>query len=246
MMAKQPPVNRYEGLEKKIRIQFKDLELADMAFVHKSYMNEHRDLKTEHNERLEFLGDAVLELVVTEYLYKKYPDEEEGVLTNWRSALVKGKHLAEISTELDLGLYLYLSRGEERSGGRKKNYILANTLEALIGAIYLDQDYKTAHSFIADFILKRLEEILKKGLHIDSKSRFQEIAQEVMGVTPEYRLMKEEGPDHNKVFVMGSYLGEEFVAEGSGSSKQKAEQEAATASLKAKKWEDYQLAAKEE
>lgn len=245
-MPKQPPINRYEELEKKMNIHFNDLNLVDTAFVHKSYMNEHRDLKSEHNERLEFLGDAVLELVVTEYLYKKYPEEEEGVLTNWRSALVKGKHLAEIAVELELGLYLYLSRGEERSGGRKKNYILANTLEAVIGAMYLDQDYKTAHSFIDTFILKRLEEILKKGLHIDSKSRFQEIAQEVLGVTPEYRLVKEEGPDHNKSFVMGAYIGEDFVAEGSGSSKQKAEQEAATAALKKKKWENYELAAKDE
>ncbi len=244
--SEQPSMNRYEALEKKIDVTFKDLNLIDTAFVHKSYMNEHRDLKAQHNERLEFLGDAVLELVVTDYLFRKYPEEEEGVLTNWRSALVKGKHLAEIASELDLGLYLYLSRGEERSGGRKKNYILANTLEALIGAMYLDQDYKTAHNFIDSYILTRLEEILKKGLHIDSKSHFQEIAQEVLGVTPEYRLMKEEGPDHNKTFIMGAYVGEEFVAEGKGSSKQKAEQEAAAEALKKKKWENYQLAAKED
>lgn len=236
------PINRYKELEKKIQIKFQDLTLLDTAFVHKSYMNEHRDLKTQHNERLEFLGDAVLELVVTDYLYKKYPAEEEGVLTNWRSALVKGRHLAEIATELDLGLYLYLSRGEERSGGRKKNYILANTLEALIGAMYLDLDYEATRDFIDSFILKRLEEILKKGLHIDAKSKFQEIAQEVLGVTPEYRLVKEEGPDHDKTFVMGAYVGEEFVAEGKGSSKQKAEQEAAAEALKKKNWENYELA----
>ncbi len=242
----QPTINRYAELEKKLSITFSDLNLIDTAFVHKSYMNEHDDLKSQHNERLEFLGDAVLELVVTEYLYKKYPEEEEGVLTNWRSALVKGKHLAEIAAELDLGLYLYLSRGEERSGGRKKNYILANTLEALIGAIYLDQDYKMAHTFIDSFILKRLDEILKKGLHIDAKSRFQEIAQEALGITPEYRLMKEEGPDHNKAFIMGAYIGEEFIAEGTGSSKQKAEQEAASAGLKKKEWTNYQLAATKE
>ena len=239
-------LNRYTELEKKINVSFNDINLVDTAFVHKSYMNEHHDLKSQHNERLEFLGDAVLELVVTDYLYKKYPNEEEGVLTNWRSALVKGKHLAEIASELDLGLFLYLSRGEERSGGRKKNYILANTLEALIGAIYLDQDYKKAHNFIDTFILKRLEEILKKGLHIDAKSRFQEVAQEVLGITPEYKLVKEEGPDHNKIFVMGAYLGTEFVAEGNGSSKQKAEQEAAAAALKKNNWENYQLTEKTE
>jgi len=241
-----PANNRYAELEKKIHVDFNDLSLIDKAFVHKSYMNEHRELKSEHNERLEFLGDAVLELVVTDYLYKKYPEEEEGVLTNWRSALVKGKHLAEISSELDLGLYLYLSRGEERSGGRKKNYILANTLEALIGAMYLDQGYQNAHKFIDAFILKRLDEILKKGLHIDAKSRFQEIAQEEIGLTPEYRLVKEEGPDHDKSFIMGAYIGEEFIAEGKGSSKQKAEQEAASAALKAKQWENYQLKTEEE
>ncbi len=236
--------NRYAALEKKIKVKFNDLSLVDTAFVHKSYINEHGDLKKQHNERLEFLGDAVLELIVTEYLFKKYPEEEEGVLTNWRSALVKGKHLAEIASELGLGLYLYLSHGEEKSAGRKKNYILANTLEALIGAIYLDQDYKVSHDFIDSFILKRLEEILKNGLHIDAKSRFQEISQEVTGLTPEYRLIKDEGPDHNKIFVMGIYIGEEYIAEGSGSSKQKAEQEAAAAGIKNKKWEDYQLAAK--
>ena len=169
--------SRYKNLEEKINLEFKDKKLLDLAFVHKSYLNEHRDLKSEHNERLEFLGDAVLELVVTEYLYKKYPGEEEGVITNWRSALVKGKHLAEISVELDLGLFLYLSRGEERSGGRKKNYILANTLEALIGAIYLDLGYAKSHQFIDQFILTRLDVILEQGDHIDSKSRFQEIAQ---------------------------------------------------------------------
>ena len=239
-------INRYEELEKKINIQFTNPTLLDMAFVHKSYINEHRERKREHNERLEFLGDAVLELVVTEFLYQQYPNKEEGVLTNWRSALVKGKHLAEVAQELELGLYLYLSRGEERSGGRKKNYILANTLEALIGAIYLDKNYQAAHQFIHERILKRLSVILEMGLHIDAKSRFQEVCQEVLGVTPEYRLIKDEGPDHNKVFIMGAYINDLFVAEGSGSSKQKAEQEAAMAGIKTKGWEDYQLLGKKE
>ena len=234
-------LNRYETLEQKIKISFYNRDLLDTAFVHKSYINEHRDRKKDHNERLEFLGDAVLELVVTDFLFRTYPAKGEGVLTNWRSALVKGKHLAEISQKLDLGLYLYLSRGEERSGGRKKNYILANTLEALIGAIYLDKEYNAALAFIDEFILKQLGSILETGQHIDSKSRFQEICQEVNEVTPEYRLIKEEGPDHNKQFTMGAYINGELVAEGSGSSKQKAEQEAADAALKAKKWEDYVL-----
>jgi len=234
-------INRYENLEKIIGILFTNRALLDTAFVHKSYVNEHKDRKNDHNERLEFLGDAVLELVVTEYLYKNYPSKGEGILTNWRSALVKGKHLAEIAHKLDLGLYLYLSRGEERSGGRKKNYILANTLEALIGAIYLDKDYQVAHTFIGEFILKQLGSILEQGLHIDAKSRFQEICQEVLGFTPEYKLISDEGPDHSKNFIMGAYIGEELIAEGNGSSKQKAEQEAATAALKAKDWEHMEL-----
>lgn len=238
-------INRYEDLEKKINIVFTNRNLLDTAFVHKSYINEHRDKKNDHNERLEFLGDAVLELVVTEFLFKNYPSKGEGILTNWRAALVKGKHLAEIAQKLDLGIYLYLSRGEERSGGRKKNYILANTLESLIGAIYLDKDYKAAHQFIDEHILKQLGGILEQGLHIDAKSRFQEICQEVLGVTPEYRLLKDEGPDHNKSFIMGAYIGEELIAEGAGSSKQKAEQEAATAALKVKKWENFELESKQ-
>jgi len=235
------PEERYKKLEELINITFTNKKLVDTAFVHKSYVNEHKDLKNEHNERLEFLGDAVLELVVTEFLFSNYPSKGEGVLTNWRSALVKGKHLAEIAKKLDLGLYLYLSRGEERSGGRNKNYILANTLEALIGAIYLDKDYKTAHKFIDVFILAQLSSILEQGLHIDAKSRFQEISQDVMGFTPEYRLLKDEGPDHDKIFVMGAYINGELVAEGGGTSKQKAEQEAATAALKVKKWDEIQV-----
>jgi ribonuclease III len=209
-----------------------------LALIHKSYVNEHRDLKSKHNERMEFLGDAVLELIVTEYLYEKYPEEEEGVLTNWRSALVKGKHLSEIAIELDLGIYLYLSRGEERSGGRKKNYILANTLESLLGAIYLDQGYKAASKFTVKYILGRLEQILEKGQHIDAKSRFQELAQELLGITPEYNSLSEEGPDHNKIFTMGLFLEDKKIAEGQGSSKQKAEQSAAENGLIAQKWED--------
>lgn len=232
---------RYKVLMEKIKLEFKNLELLDMAFIHKSYLNEHRDLKTEHNERMEFLGDAVLELIVTEYLYKKYPKHGEGDMTNWRSALVKGRHLAEIAVELELGLYLYLSRGEERSGGRKKNYLLANTLEALIGAIYLDQGYKKAQQFATDFILGRLENILEAGLHIDAKSRFQEVAQELMGTTPEYQCQSESGPDHNKQFTMAVYLNGEKVAEGDGSSKQKAEQQAAENGLAAKQWGNITL-----
>ncbi len=231
-------IDRYNELEKKLKVNFVNKKLLDTAFVHKSYVNEHREMKHDHNERLEFLGDAVLELVVTEFLYKNFPEKGEGILTNWRAALVQGKHLAHIATMLDLGFYLYLSRGEERSGGRKKHYILANTLEALIGSIYLDQGYRVAHDFINEFILSQLSFILEQGLHIDAKSQFQEMSQDLLGITPEYRLLRDEGPDHDKHFVMGAYLAEELVAEGKGSSKQKAEQEAAAMALKVKNWEE--------
>jgi ribonuclease III len=227
---------RYEQLQEVIKIEFADPELLDTAFVHRSYLNEHRDVKIVHNERLEFLGDAVLELVVTEFLYKGYPTKGEGILTNWRSALVKGKHLAEIAENLKLGTYIYLSKGEEKSGGRTKHIILANILEALIGAIYLDKGYKKAHEFIEEFILARLSSILEKGLHIDAKSRFQEISQDKLGLTPEYRLVDEKGPDHNKIFIMGVYLKEELIGTGDGTSKQNAEQKAAEAALKEKNW----------
>jgi ribonuclease III len=228
--------DRYKKLQKDLKIKFTDLELLDSAFVHKSYLNEHKGFKKQHNERMEFLGDAVLELVVTEYLYKKYPKEEEGVLTNWRSALVKGEHLSEVAVELDLGLYLYLSRGEERSGGRKKSYILANTVEALIGAIYLDKGYAKTQKFIQSCILEKLNLILEKGSHIDAKSRFQEISQEKLNITPNYQLISESGPDHQKNFVMGVFIDGRKIAEGEGSSKQNAEQHAAQNGLKAKKW----------
>jgi len=229
-------INRYEALEKKIKIDFKDKELLDLAFVHKSFINEYKE-KKDSNERLEFLGDAVLELAVTEFLYKTYPNKAEGDLTNWRSAVVKGKNLAQIANYLDLGTYLYLSRGEEKSGGRKKNYILANTLEALIGAVYLDRGYKTAHEFISRFVLDELEEILEAGLHIDAKSHFQELAQEKVAITPEYKFVKEWGPDHSKIFMMAVYLGDKKIAEGEGSSKQKAEEDAARNALIKIDWE---------
>lgn len=229
-------LNRYDSLEKKIGIKFRDRKLLDLAFVHKSYLNEHRDDPRGDNERLEFLGDAVLELVTTEYLYQAFPKNPEGELTAFRSALVKGKHLAEVAKRLELGQYLYVSRGEEKSGGREKNYILANSVEALIGALYLDRGFKVSHKFIDQYILQNLGEILTKGLHIDAKSQFQEFAQEKLSITPLYRLLSAIGPDHNRIFTMGAFLGEELVAQGQGSSKQKAEQEAALLALRAKGW----------
>ncbi|MFA6528375.1 MAG: ribonuclease III [Candidatus Gracilibacteria bacterium] len=226
--------NRYQSLEKLIGIKFKDKNLLDQAFIHKSYVNEASEGK-EHNERLEFLGDAVLELVVTEFLYKNYPNSE-GDLTNWRSALVRGDNLAEISKRLELHKYLYLGKGEEKSGGREKGYILANTVEALIGAIYLDRGYEDAHGFIMKFIVCSLGEILEKGSYIDAKSKFQEISQSKFNITPSYQLIEESGPDHDKLFVMGAYIGDKKHGEGRGSNKQQAEQNAAGDALEKSGW----------
>ncbi len=229
-------MNIYADLEKKIKLEFKDKDLLKTAFVHRSYVNEHRKENLTHNERLEFLGDAVLELAATDHLYRNYQNQPEGEMTAFRSALVKGVELAKLAEELNLGKYLHLSKGEELSGGRQKKYILANTVEALIGAIYLQHGYKKTENFIKNFILKKLDEIIEKKLHIDSKTRFQEICQEREGVTPYYELLKDEGPDHDKKFTMGAYIERKLIAEGSGSSKQKAEEAAATKALKAKKW----------
>lgn len=228
-------MNKYQNLENLIGIKFKDRHLLDQAFIHKSYVNEASEDK-EHNERLEFLGDAVLELVVTEFLYKNYTNPE-GDLTNWRSALVRGANLAEIARKLELNKYLYLGRGEEKSGGRKKGYILANTIEALIGAIYLDKGYKDAHKFITKFIVSYLGEILAKGSYIDAKSKFQEISQSKFNITPNYQLIEEAGPDHAKSFVMGAYIGKKKYGEGCGSNKQQAEQNAAEDALKKAGWQ---------
>ncbi len=225
----------YKKLEKKLGFKFKNQDLLKNAFVHRSYLNEHKSSKLKSNERLEFLGDAVLELVVTEYLYLNYPNPE-GELTNWRSALVKGEMLAKIAAELDLGDYLYLSHGEENSGGRSKDYLLANTFESLIGVIYLELGYERAKKFITQFLLVHLEGILAEGSHIDAKSKFQEIAQEKTGFTPAYQLLHDEGPDHDKVFTMGAYVEDRIVGKGKGNSKQSAEQKAAEDALKRLKW----------
>lgn len=226
----------FSKLEKKINCTFQNKEILERAFIHKSFINENRNKGYSDNERLEFLGDAVLELVSTEHLFKNYPDQREGDMTSFRSALVKGQHLAEVGKELSLGEYLYLSKGEENSGGREKNYILANTVEALIGAVYLEFGYEKSSSFIKKFILKKLDKIIAEGLHIDSKSKFQEISQEKLATTPHYQLISEKGPDHAKTFTMGAFIGDDLVGKGEGSSKQKAEEEAAKQALKNKKW----------
>ena len=222
--------------EKIIKVSFKNQDLLKNALVHRSYINEHSDFELGHNERLEFLGDAVLELVVTENLYNNY-DNPEGELTNWRAALVNGAMLAKIARKLNVEDYLYLSKGEAKDTSVKaRNYILANAMEAIIGAIYLDSGYDASKDFIIENILVELPIILESKSYIDDKSRFQEEAQEKVGITPSYEVISEKGPDHNKNFVIGVYLDKEKVAEGEGSSKQEAQMAAATKALKAKGW----------
>jgi len=226
-----------QPLEKTLSIGFNNKNLLRQAVVHRSYLNENPSFELDHNERLEFLGDAVLELVVTEHLYTDYPNPE-GELTNWRAALVNAHNLASVARTLDIEDYLYLSRGESKDKNTKaRNYILANAMEALIGAIYLDQGYQIIKEFIERHILSKLPYIIEHKLYLDSKTKFQEASQEKMGITPTYQVLRENGPDHNKEFAVGVYIGNEQVAEGLGTSKQEAETAAAEAGLKAKEWD---------
>lgn len=220
-------------LERAIGINFRKKDLLRQALIHRSAVRESQAYG--NNERLEFLGDAVLELATTEYLFQ-LTDKPEGELTNWRSALVQGEHLAEVARDLELGQYLSLSRGEEASGGRTKVSTLANACEALIGAVYLDKGYDVAKKFCEDFVLTDLDRLLAAGKHRDEKSVFQEMVQEKAGVTPHYEVVEEEGPDHDKNFTMAVFIGAERVAEGKGNSKQRAEQAAAKEALKVKGW----------
>lgn len=218
-------------IEDIIGVKFNDSNLIKQAFIHRSYLNEHPKLGLEHNERLEFLGDAVLELVVTDYLYRHHPNPE-GELTSWRSALVKTESLAALAEKLDIGQYLLMSRGEAKSGGRSRTALLANLIEAIIGAMYLDQDYEVARNFIEKYIISSLASILREGTYIDAKSHFQEVAQERDGVTPHYEVLSESGPDHDKEFTVGVFLGDKEYGRGGGPSKQAAQQSAAAAALK--------------
>ncbi|MDP4001087.1 MAG: ribonuclease III [bacterium] len=221
----------YKKIEQTVGIKFDDLDLLARAFTHRSYLNEHPKTKLEHNERLEFLGDAVLELVVTEHLYKNY-QEPEGVLTNWRSALVKTESLADLAARLDLGQFLLMSKGENKSGGRRRTAILANTTEALIGAIYLDKGYDIVRDFIIKNIIANLPKILENQSHIDPKSHFQELAQEKDNITPSYKVISASGPDHDKHFVVGVFLNDKEYGRGKGPNKQTAQQAAAADALK--------------
>lgn len=220
-------------LEKSIGHHFRDKDLLMQSLTHRSAVRDSK--KSGHNERLEFLGDAVLELAATEYLYH-LSEKPEGELTNWRSALVQREHLASVAREIKLGDYLQLSRGEEASGGRDRTSNLANALEALIGAIFLDKGFEEAQAFCHTYILKRLEGLLAAGKDRDEKSVFQERAQEKHGITPHYETIDAVGPDHQKYFTCAVFIGEEKIAEGQGMSKQRAEQAAAKAGLKAKGW----------
>lgn len=229
-------MKEFKKFEEKIGVDFKNKELLKQAFTHRSYINENPGNTTIHNERLEFLGDAVLELVVTDFLYKKYEDRTEGELTSFRSALVNSITIAEAGGNADMNDFLLLSKGEAKDNGKARQYILANTYEAVIGAIYLDQGYEKAEDFIANTLLHKTEEMVEKGLWRDSKSLVQEKAQEIISVTPSYKVLSESGPDHDKSFTIGIYFGEELVAQGKGKSKQESQQKAAEAALLAKGW----------
>ncbi|MDD3711172.1 MAG: ribonuclease III [Patescibacteria group bacterium] len=230
-------MSNLKKLEKIIEVDFQNKNLLQQAMVHRSYINEHSDFITGHNERLEFLGDAVLEIVVTEYLYLNFPDKPEGDLTNWRASLVNSKMLYQIAQKLNFDNYLLLSKGESRDKNSKaRQYILANSVEAVIGAIYLDQGIKSAQKFIFKNVIVNLDDIIKNKTYLDPKSRFQEVAQEMVGITPSYRVLREEGPDHAKKFTVGLFLNEDLVSSGEGLSKQEAQSDAAEKGLRAKNW----------
>ena len=225
----------FSKFEKSSGYEFADKGLLRTAFTHRSFVNENKGYG-EHNERLEFLGDAVLELVITDYLFKKYPEETEGALTLYRASLVNTQTLANVATGLSMNEYLLLSKGESKDNGKARDNILANTVESVIGAIYLDSGYDNARDFVIKHISVLIDEIVENGTWIDAKSKFQEKAQEAVSITPSYETLREVGPDHNKKFTVGVYLGKDEIAQGMGNSKQEAEQDAAKNALEKKSW----------
>lgn len=228
----------FSKLEKILGVKFKNIKLLKQSMVHRSYLNEIRDFSLDNNERLEFLGDAILELIVTEYLYNNY-DNPEGELTNWRASLVNSKILSSIASDLDLEEYLFLSKGESKDKNSKaRQYILADAMEALIGALYLDGGVLMAGKVIKKFILSKLSNILENKLYLDPKSRFQELSQEKAGITPSYKIIATKGPDHNKIFEVGLYLDEKLIERGEGMSKQEAQVNAAGKALELEEWQD--------
>jgi ribonuclease-3 len=229
-------MENFSKLEKKLNINFKNKELLAHAFCHRSYLNEHPDFKPGNNERLEFLGDAVLEIIVSKDLFDEYPKEGEGSLTSWRAALVNTKMLSSVAQELDFGKFLLLSKGEKKEIGKARQDILADTFEAFVGALYLDQGHKVCQDFIEKCLMVKLPNILENQEFIDAKSQFQEFAQEKEKKTPHYEILKQWGPDHAKNFISGVFLGDELVAQGEGMSKQEAEEDAAKSGLQSKGW----------
>lgn len=224
-------ISTYQAFsQEKLGVTFNDVDLLVTAFTHRSYLNEHKKTVTEHNERLEFLGDAVLELVVTEFLYANYP-EPEGVLTNWRSSLVRTESIGAAAIKYGFESLLRLSRGEKRGTDRARAQILANSFEAVVGALYLDQGYDTARVFITASILSTFDQILTSGSWMDPKSHLQELAQSREAATPLYKVISEDGPDHDKTFIIGVHVNGKLRGKGTGPSKQAAQQKAAEAAL---------------
>lgn len=223
-------------IKETLGIKIDNHALFHEAVTHRSYLNENKKHPVPHNERLEFLGDAVLELAVTERLFADFPDRPEGELTALRAALVNSDMLSKVGRDLGIDEFLLMSRGEAKDTGRARHFLIANAVEAVIGALYLDQGYDAARTFIEERVLTRTQEVLDAKLYTDPKSRFQEIAQEKLGVTPQYRVLRESGPDHDRRFVAGVYVGDELVAEGEGLSKQEAQRNAAKNGLEKKGW----------
>ncbi|MGB9707384.1 MAG: ribonuclease III [Microgenomates group bacterium] len=220
-------------LEKKINIVFKDKNVLKTAFVHRSYLNENKKFTLPSNERLEFLGDSVLSLITAVYLYKNYSQLKEGEYTEIKSAIVKTESLAEAARRLGLGKYLFLSKGEEKEGGRTNKNILADCFEALIGAIFLDKNFETAYKFVIEYLFKnKIDYIVKNRLYLSNKTRLQEILQAKYKKIPEYRILMEKGPDHKKIFTVGIFFNNKFIVKASGGSKKEAEEKAAGLALK--------------
>ncbi|MBP9766032.1 MAG: ribonuclease III [Candidatus Pacebacteria bacterium] len=224
-------------LEKDLDVSFINKNLLIQAFIHRSYINESVKSKLGHNERLEFLGDAVLELATTNFLYNKFKDLAEGDLTTYRAALVNTKSIGEVGKNLGFNDYLFLSKGESKDFGKARVSILADTYEAFIGAIFLDKGYDFARNFIEKTLLVHTDEIIKEGKYKDPKSTVQEKSQDILSITPNYKVVSESGPDHNKKFIIAIYFGEEKIAEGEGKSKQEAETDAAKAALIKRNWD---------
>ena len=225
----------FQTAAKVLGLSFTNPDLLAEALTHRSYLNENKNAKA-HNERLEFLGDAVLELAATRFLFETYPDKPEGDLTAYRAALVNTISLAQMARELSVNDLLLLSKGEAKDTGRAREIILANAFEAILGAIYLDQGYEAAEAFVVKHLFPKLNEVIEKGAYQDAKSRFQEAAQDREGITPSYKTLSETGPDHDRLFVVGVFIGEKEIAKGEGKSKQDAEQDAAKAALDKTSW----------